>query len=128
MSIYEPEVNLFEHQSSSSSCPTGPSVRLRHIQSAFETLQHTYNSCFSLLANEIIWRIIRQFIDCLPREFREARQKYYATFGMRSTPRWKTCNALTNQYFEHATTLLYVNKRVTEDAVKKVSQCVTNSN
>ena len=128
MRTYGPEVNLLEHQSFSSSCLTSPCVRLRNLQSIFETPQHTYISCFSLLANEIIWRIVRNFIDCLPKEFREARQKYYATFELRPTPKWKTCNALTDEYFTHATTLLYFNKRVTKDAVKKVSWCVTDPN
>ena len=84
---------------------------------------HTYLSCFSLLANEIIWRIVRSLIDCLPKPFREARQTYHSeTFGRNSpTPRWKTCNALIDKYFRHAATLLYVNKRVREDALKEVS-------
>ena len=84
---------------------------------------HTYLSCFSLLANEIIWRIVRSLIDCLPKQFRETRQTYYTeTFARNSpTPRWKTCNALIDKYFRHAATLLYVNKRVREDALKEVS-------
>ncbi|XP_028410306.1 endothelin-converting enzyme 2-like [Dendronephthya gigantea] len=92
---------------------------LTSFKSAPERVRHI--SCFSLLANEIIWRIIRKFIDSLPKGFRKAREKYYATFGVRPTPRWKACNDLTNQYFTHATTLLYVNKRVTEDALEKAA-------
>ena len=82
---------------------------------------YTHFSRFSLLANEIIWSIVRTLIDNLPKAFREAQQKYYSTYNMQPTPRWKTCYALTDKYFTHATTLLYVNKRVKDDALKEVS-------
>ena len=71
---------------------------------------------FSLLANEIIWNVIRGLINNLPVAFRAAQVKY----TQRYSPRWKTCNLLTDNYFTLATTLLYVNKHLPEDARKTV--------
>ena len=48
--------------------------------------------------------------------FRAAQVKY----TQRYTPRWRTCNLLTDKYFTFATTLLYVNKHLPEDARKTV--------
>ncbi|XP_028410305.1 endothelin-converting enzyme 2-like [Dendronephthya gigantea] len=75
----------------------------------------------SLLANEVIWSVVRTFIDNLPKAFRKARQEYYLTYGLQTTPRWKACNALADKYFTHATTLLFVNKHVKDDTLKKVA-------
>jgi hypothetical protein len=71
---------------------------------------------FSLLAYEIIWNVIRGLTNNLPVAFRAAQ----AVYAKRFTPRWKTCNLLTNTYFTYATTLLYVNKHLSEDARKTV--------
>ncbi|CAB4002267.1 RNA-directed DNA polymerase from mobile element jockey [Paramuricea clavata] len=75
----------------------------------------------SLLANEIIWNVIRGLISNLPVAFRAAQDKY----TQRYTPRWRICNLLTDNYFTFATTLLYVNKHLPEDARKTAAEMFT---
>ncbi|XP_028410317.1 endothelin-converting enzyme homolog isoform X2 [Dendronephthya gigantea] len=76
-----------------------------------------------LLANEIIWNLIRGLVYNLPKPFRDAQEKY---FQLRTpTPRWKTCNALTDATFLYVTTLLYANKHLSEDAIKTAGEMFT---
>ncbi|XP_028410277.1 endothelin-converting enzyme homolog isoform X2 [Dendronephthya gigantea] len=76
----------------------------------------------SLLANEITWSIIQSTINNLPKAFRGAREKYYKSLKIKLTPRWKACNALTNRFFTHVTTLLYVNGHLSEDARNRTAE------
>ncbi|XP_028410335.1 endothelin-converting enzyme homolog [Dendronephthya gigantea] len=78
-----------------------------------------------LLANEIIWNIVRAVIDSLPKAFREAQQSYYNTFGLDSNPRWKTCVRDTCDEYKDATTLLYVKQYITENALKTAIEMFT---
>ncbi|CAB3983458.1 endothelin-converting enzyme 2-like isoform X2, partial [Paramuricea clavata] len=72
----------------------------------------------SLLANEIIWNVIRTLINALPEAFREAQEKYIQSFASikRTASRWKTCTRLTDSYFAYATALLFVNENLSEAA------------
>ncbi|XP_028410275.1 endothelin-converting enzyme homolog [Dendronephthya gigantea] len=79
----------------------------------------------SLLANEVIWKIVRTFIDNLPKAFGEKQMSYDASLGVFPTPKWKKCIALADKYFTHATNLLYVNKSVKNDDLKKAAVMFT---
>ena len=73
---------------------------------------------FSLLANEIIWNVIRDLINALPEPFREAQEKYIQSFAnvKGTASRSQTCTRLTDSYFAYATALLFVNENLSEDA------------
>jgi hypothetical protein len=71
---------------------------------------------FSLLANEIMWNVIRGFVQTLPKEYREAEDKYIKSSSGMTIPRWRTCNHFTDGLFQYVTTLLYVNRHLSEDA------------
>ncbi|CAB3985406.1 endothelin-converting enzyme homolog, partial [Paramuricea clavata] len=70
----------------------------------------------SLLANEIMWNVIRGFVQTLPKEYREAEDKYIKSSSGITIPRWRICNLLTDGLFQYVTTLLYVNRHLSEDA------------
>ncbi|CAB3996359.1 endothelin-converting enzyme 2-like isoform X2 [Paramuricea clavata] len=70
----------------------------------------------SLLANEIMWNVVRGFVQTLPKEYREAEDKYIKSSSGITIPRWRTCNLLTDGLFQYVTTLLYVNRHLSEDA------------
>ena len=69
-----------------------------------------------------MWNVVRGFINTLPEAFGEAQAKYIkstlSTF--KADPRWKTCNGLTDRYFQYVTTLLYVNGHLPEGATEAV--------
>ncbi|CAB4016589.1 neprilysin, partial [Paramuricea clavata] len=70
----------------------------------------------SLLANEIMWNVIRGFVQTLPKEYREAEDKYIKSSSGITIPRWRICNHFTDGLFQYVTTLLYVNRHLSEDA------------
>ena len=76
---------------------------------------------FSLLANEIMWHVVRGLVDLLPLEFQQAEDKYRKDTTGFTFPRWQTCNILTDGLFRFVTTLLYANKHLSEDARTTVS-------
>ena len=69
-----------------------------------------------------MWNVVRGFINTLPEAFGEAQAKYMESliFPLKAEPRWKTCNSLTDRYFQYVTTLLYVNGHLPEGATKAV--------
>ena len=85
-------------------------------------LPRTSFSYLRLLANEIMWNVVRGFIDTLPEAFGEVQEEYIESIinTRRTVPRWKTCNRLANKYFEYVTTLLYVGAYLPEDATETV--------
>jgi hypothetical protein len=68
-----------------------------------------------------MWNAIRELISTLPLAFRDAYDKYNKDYGVGDPiARWETCCTLTNRAFEYATTLLYVNEYVSEEAMETV--------
>lgn len=77
----------------------------------------------SLLASEIIWNVIKGMITAMPKEFREAKSEFIRIVsGIETpTPRWRNCGDATNKNFEYATTLLYADRYLSEEARQRVS-------
>ena len=76
------------------------------------------NYTSSLLANQIIWNVIRGLIQTLPAPFRKAQAIY---LKRTQYPRWRICNFLTNnKAFTFATTVLYANKHLSQSATETV--------
>ena len=69
-----------------------------------------------------MWNVVRGFIDVLPMAFGEARLKYKRRYdsSFQDKPRWKMCNSFTEKYFQHVTTLLYVNGYLPKGATEAV--------
>jgi predicted metalloendopeptidase len=76
-----------------------------------------------LLASEIIWNVIKGMITAMPKEFREAKSEFSRIVsGIETpTPRWRNCGDATNKNFEYATTLLYADRYLSEEARQRVS-------
>ncbi|CAB4020758.1 endothelin-converting enzyme-like 1, partial [Paramuricea clavata] len=73
-----------------------------------------------------MWNAIRELISTLPVAFRDAYDKYKKDYGVEHPiDRWETCCTLTNRAFEYATTLLYVNEYVSEEAMETVGELFT---
>jgi predicted metalloendopeptidase len=76
-----------------------------------------------VLADEIMWNIIKTMITAMPKQFREAASELTAiATGIETpVPRWKICVSSTNTNFEYATALLYAEKYLSEEARERVS-------
>ena len=81
-----------------------------------------YFYLFSLLANVIMWNVVRGLIHTLPAAFRDANAKYFKDYFKIDAPsRWKKCCTLTDNAFQYATTLLYANEHLSEESLETVS-------
>ncbi|XP_028410352.1 endothelin-converting enzyme 1-like [Dendronephthya gigantea] len=80
----------------------------------------------SLLANTMMWNVIRGLLPTLPMSMRNAGEKYEKDeYKKQPDPRWKTCLKLTKESFRYPATLLYVNEHVPEETLATSDQLFT---